>query len=100
MGVDVSPMIYIGKWVEDAEAYLIEKGLLQEGELEDKYGGDLGCLLDCPLQGQAVSYYSDKGYYVGFEVNLSSFNKFDEYLKKFKELTGEDAEVCQFSQWH
>ena len=100
MGVDVSPMIYIGKWVEDAEAYLIEKGLLQEGELEDKYGGDIGYMHDCPLQAQAVSYYSDEGYYVGFDVNLSSFNKFDEYLKQFKELTGDEGEVCQFSQWH
>lgn len=100
MGVDVTPTIYVGKWVENAEDYLVEKGILKEGELEEKYDGDLGWMPDCPLEAQAVSYYSDEGYYVGFDVNLGDYSKFDEYKQKFKELTGEDAEVCLFSQWH
>lgn len=33
MGVDVTPTIYVGKWVEDAEEFLIEKGFLKEGEV-------------------------------------------------------------------
>lgn len=100
MGVDVSPMIYIGKWVEDAEQYLIDKGLLQEGDLEDKYDGDIGYMPDCPLEVQVVSYYSDEGYYVGFQVNINDYLKYPALLEKFKELTGEDGEVCHFSQWH
>ena len=100
MGVEVSPMIYIGKWVEDAEQYLIEKGLLQEGELEDKYGGDIGWMPDCPLEVQGVSYYSNEGYYVGFEVQISDYAEYPNILAKFKELTGEDGEVHHFSQWH
>lgn len=100
MGVDVSPMIYIGRWVENAEQYLVEKGLLEEGELEDKYHGDIGWMPDCPLEAQKVSYYSDEGYYVGFSVCISEYEKYPSLLEKFKELTGEDGEVCHFSQWH
>lgn len=99
MGVDVSAMTYIGVWVEDPEAYLVEKGVLKEGELEDKYGGDIGYMPECPLEVQAVSYYSDQGSYVGFEVSPSDYKNFDSLIAKFKELTGDDAEVCSFEQW-
>jgi hypothetical protein len=55
---------------------------------------------DCPLEVQGVSYYSNEGSYVGFEVSIRDFEKYPSLLAKFKELTGEDGEVCQFSQWH
>ena len=100
MGADVSAMTYIGVWVEDPEAYLVEKGVLKEGELEDKYGGDIGHMPECPLEVQAVSYYSDEGSYVGFEVSPSDYKNFDSLVAKFKELTGDDADVCSFEQWH
>lgn len=100
MGVDVTSMTYIGKYVEDAEEYLIEKGLLKEGELEGRYDGDIGYMPECPLEVQRVSYYSNEGYYVGFSVHPSDYKKFDKLLSEFKELTGEEGEVCQFEQWH
>lgn len=100
MGVDVTPTIYVGKWVEDAEEFLIEKGFLKEGELEEKYDGDIGYMPDVPISAQAVSYYSDRGSYVGFEVKIDDYPQYESLLKKFKELTGEEGEVCLFSQWH
>lgn len=99
MGVDVSSMTYIGKWVENAEDYFIDKGLLKEGELEGKYGGDLGYMEGFPLEAQAVSYYSDQGYYVGYNVHPSDYKDFDGLIAKFKEITGDEAEVETFSQW-
>lgn len=100
MGVDVTSMTYIGVYTDDPEAYLIEKGALKEGELDDKYGGDIGYMPDCPLEVQAISYYSDQGYYVGFETSPSNYKDFDRLIAKFKEITGEDAEVHSFEQWH
>lgn len=100
MGVECTAMTYVGVYTDDAEAYLVEKGVLKEGELEEKYGGDIGYMPDCPLEVQAVSYYSDQGYYVGFEVYPSSYKDFDGLIAKFKEITGDDAEVCSFEQWH
>lgn len=100
MGVDVTAMTYIGVYTEDAEAYLVEKGVLQEGELEDKYGGDIGYMPECPLEVQSISYYSDEGYYVGFGVHPSDYKTFDALIAKFKEITGDDAKVCSFEHWH
>lgn len=100
MSVDVTPTIFVGKWVEDAEEYLVEKGFLKEGELEEKYDGDLGYMPEVPIQAQEVSYYSDRGAYVGFEVSLSDYPHYPDLLVKFKELTGDDGDVCLFSQWH
>lgn len=100
MGVDVSAMTYVGVYTDDAEAYLIEKGVLKEGELEEKYGGDLGYMPECPLEVQDISYYSDQGYYVGFETYPSNYKDFDGLIAKFKEITGDIAEVHSFEQWH
>lgn len=102
MGVEVSAMTYVGKWVEDAEAYLIEKGLLKEDEFDEKYGSDTGYMEEqgFPLQIQAVSYYSDEGYYVGFEVSPSDYKLFDGLIAKFKEITDEEADVESFEHWH
>lgn len=100
MGVDVTAMTYVGVYTDDAEAYLVEKGVLKEGELEEKYGGDIGYMPDCPLEVQAVSYYSDQGYYVGYEVSPSDYKLFDGLIAKFKEFTGDEADVESFEHWH
>lgn len=100
MGVDVSAMTYIGIYTDDAEEYLIEKGVLEEGELEHKYGGDIGYMPGCPLEVQAVSYYSDQGYYVGFQTHPSEYKKWDSLIRKFKDITGDDAKLCSFEHWH
>lgn len=100
MGVDVTAMTYVGVHVDDAEAYLISKGLLKEGELEEKYGGDIGYMPDFELEVQNVCCYSDQGYYVGFEVSPSDYKKFDYLIARFKDLTGDDADVESFEYWH
>lgn len=102
MGVDVSIYTYVGKWVENAEQYLIEVGVLKEGQAEEfdddfDYAYSSGLI---PLQVQEVSYYSDEGAYVGFEVSPSDYKDFDSLIAKFKEITGDDATVESFSQWH
>lgn len=102
MGVDVTAMTYIGVYTDDAEGYLIEKGVLQEGQAEEEFDGDLKSAFESgqiPLDIQAVSYYSDEGYYVGFEVCPSDYKQFDALIAKFKEITGDDAEVCSFEHW-
>lgn len=102
MGVDVTAMTYIGVHVEDAEAYLIEKGLLREGQAEEEFDGDFKCAFEdglIPVNVQQVSYYSDEGYYVGFEVSPSDYKQFDSLIAKFKEITGDVAEVCSFEHW-
>lgn len=103
MGVDVSSMTYVGVYTEDAEKYLIEKGIFAEDQLNEEFEGDFEYAmekLDCPLQVQAVSYYSDQGYYVGFETYPSNYKDFDGLIAKFKEITGDDADVESFEQWH
>lgn len=102
MGIEVTAYTYIGIYVEDAEAYLIEKGLLKEGQLEEEYYGDYSYAREkgFPLEVQAVSYYSDQGDYVGFEVEPSNYKDFDGLIAKFKDITGDDAEVVTFEQWH
>ncbi len=101
MGVCVTAMLYVGKWVEDAESYFIQVGLLQEGELEQRYYGDIGAVHDYgfPLQVQSVSCYSDQGYYVGFEVQPADYKRFDDLIAKFGEITGDVAEVVEFEHW-
>jgi hypothetical protein len=98
MGVDVSAMTYVGVYSDDPEQYLIDKGILQEGEFEDKYGGDWEGIPH--LNVQAVSYYCDEGYYIGYEVSPSQYKDFDGLIAKFKEITSDDAEVHTFEQWH
>ena len=103
MGVDVSAMTYVGVYADDAEAYLIEKGFLKEDQLHEEFDGDFEYALEqikCPLEVQAISYYSDQGYYVGFEVSPSDYKSFDRLIAKFKEITGDDADVESFEHWH
>lgn len=103
MGVDVSAMTYVGVYTDDAEAYLIEKGFLKEDQLHEEFDGDFEYALEqikCPLEVQAISYYSDQGYYVGFETYPSNYKDFDSLIAKFKELTGDEAAVESFEQWH
>ena len=101
MGVCVDAMMYVGKYVDDPEAYLIQIGLLKEGQLTEDYDSDLGAMHDFgfPLQVQLVSYYSHQGAYVGFEVSPADYKQFDELIEKFGEITGDSAEVCQFEHW-
>lgn len=103
MGVEVTAYTYIGVYTGDPEKYLIEKGLLKENQLHEEYDGDIQSLYeyyDFPLQVQKVSYYSDQGAYVGFEVQPSNYKDFGGLIAKFKEITGDDAEVVTFEQWH
>lgn len=103
MGVECTAMTYVGVYTDDAEAYLVYKGILKEGQLEDEFGEDFEYAmqqLNCPLQVQDVSYYSDQGSYVGFETYPSSYKDFDGLIAKFKEITGDDAQVETFEQWH
>lgn len=102
MGVYATAMTYVGVYVEDAEAYLIEKGILEEGQAEKDFDGDLKYAYDTgklPLCAQDVSCYSDEGAYVGFEVSPSDYKDFDSLIAKFKEITGDDAEICSFEHW-
>lgn len=103
MGVECSAMTYVGVYAEDAEKYLIEKGILAEDQLDEEFEGDFEYAmeqLNCPLEVQAVSYYSNQGYYVGFEVSPSDYKLFDGLIAKFKEITGDDGDVESFEQWH
>lgn len=102
MGVKCSAMTYVGKYVEDGEAYLIERGILKEGQAELEFGRDFNYAFTkgwIPLCVQEVSCYSDEGAYVGFEVSPSDYKNFDPLIAKFKEITGDDATVESFEQW-
>lgn len=99
MGVEVTAYTYIGIYVEDAEQYLVEKGLLKEGELEEEHYGDFECA-DLPLNIRSVSAYSNEGYYVGFEVHPTQYKKFDNLIQQFKEITGDNPVIETFENWH
>lgn len=98
MGVDVSAMTYVGIYSDDPEQYLMDKGILQEGEFKDKYSGDWEGIPHFSVQ--AVSYCCDEGYYIGYEVSPSQYKDFDGLIAQFKKITGDDAEVHTFNQWH
>lgn len=104
MSYDYDSMTYIGVYAgdtqDDAEQYLIAKGLLKAGELEGVYGDDIQYMfrMGFPLQVQCENYLTGRGYYVGFETHPSSYKDFDGLITKFKELTGDDAEVITFTQ--
>lgn len=92
--------VYAGDTDDDAEQYLIAKGLLKAGELESVYGGDIQYMfrMGFPLQVQCENYLTGGGYYIGFETDPSSYKDFDGLIAKFKQLTGDDAEVITFTQ--
>lgn len=98
MGVDCRSVTFVGKWVDDAETYLVDKGLLEEGELEANDGDFDG--LDLKLDVHDVSCYSNEGCYVGFEVNVEDYKQFDSLLDKFKQITGEQGSVETFIYWY
>lgn len=104
MGISYDSMTYIGVYAGeskvDAENYLVHRGLLEIGELDESYGGDIQAMYDMgfPLNVQCENYLSGRGYYIGFETHASSYKDFDGLIAKFKELTGEDAEVITFEQ--
>ena len=104
MGVEYDAMTYVGVYAgdsrDDAEQYLIAKGLLKAGELEGFYGGDIQYMyqMGFPLNVQCENYWSGRGYYIGFETHASSYKDFDGLIANFKELTGDEAEVLTFEQ--
>lgn len=104
MGVSYDSMTYVGVYAGDskvdAEDYLIQKGLLKEGELESKYGDDIQYMsqMGFPLDVQCENYLTGEGYYISFETHASNYKDFDGLVAKFKELTGDDAEVITFEQ--
>lgn len=104
MSYDYDPMTYVGIYAGDtkcdAEQYLIAKGLLKPTELEVLYGDDIQAMYDIgfPLKVQCENYLSGRGWYIGFETDPSSYKDFDSLITKFKELTGDDAEVITFTQ--
>lgn len=106
MGVECTSYTYVGIYAgdsqDDAEQYLIAKGLLKAGELEGVYGDDIQSMYDqgFPLNVQCANYFSGRGYYVGFETDASSYRDFDGLIEQFKKLTGDDAEVITFEQYH
>lgn len=103
---DCDSMTYIGVYAgdskDDAEQYLIDKGLLKVGELESAYGDDIQGMYDqgFPLNVQCANYFSGRGWYLGFEVSPSDYKTFDRLLAEFKQLTGDDGEVISFEQWN
>lgn len=104
MGVEYNSMTYVGVYAgedaSDAEQYLIDKGLLQIGELDDKYNGDIQYMynLGFPLKVQCENYMTGEGWYIGFETHPSSYKDFDGLISKFKEITCDDAEVITFTR--
>lgn len=104
MSVDYDSMTYVGIYAgedsEDAEQYLIDKGLLKIGELDSKYDGDIQWMfnLGFPLKVQCENYMTGEGWYIGFETHPSSYKDFDGLIAKFKALTGDDAEVLTFTR--
>lgn len=104
MGVEYDSMTYVGVYAGDfkvdAEEYLIAKGLLKDGELENVYGDDIQYIFSMgfPLQVQCENYWTGVGYYIGFQTHASSYKDFDGLIAKFKELTGDEAEVLTFEQ--
>lgn len=104
MGISYDSMTYVGIYAgdtrDDAEQYLIAKGLLKPTELEVRYGGDIQymSMMGFPLDVQCENYMTGRGYYIGFETHPSNYKEFDGMIVKFKELTGDDAEVLTFEQ--
>lgn len=104
MGTEYTAMTYIGVYAgdtqESAEKYLVHRGLLEVGELDKDYGGDIQDMFDMgfPLQVQCENYLTGKGYYIGFETFPSSYKDFDGLIAKFKDITGDYAEVLTFEQ--
>lgn len=104
MGVSYDAMTYVGievnGWQEDAEQWLIDHGVLQTGQLEEEFGGDIQYAfhIGFPLQVQCRCYLTGEDYFIGFEVSPSDYKRFDGLLAKFKEITGVEGEVLTFEQ--
>lgn len=102
MGVCASAMTYVGVYTDDAEQYFISKGFLKEDQLHEEFHGEWEYALqklNIDLKVQEISYYSDEGQYVGYEVDPSDYKSFDALIEKFKVVTGDTAEVHSFTHW-
>ena len=91
MGVDVDSVIFVGKHTKDPREYFTEEQLENfDGDWQD-HG------MDSELEVRPVSGYSDRGWYVGFEISGNGKDpnvvaKQIEVAKQdFKDITGEDA---------
>lgn len=100
MGVDVDSVIFVGKHVDDLEAYLIERGILPEEDFEDFNGDWREHNLNTTLEFHEVSGYGDYGWYVGFEIDGTDPLRVAEYISKsqteFERITKEPA---KFHHW-
>lgn len=95
--------VYAGQTKDDAEQYLIAKGLLKPTELEVLYGDDIQAMYtynNFPLQVQCGNYLTGRDWYIGWEVSPSSYKDFDGLIAEYKKITGDDAEVITFEQWN
>ena len=104
MSVDYNSRTYVGIYAgsdqENAESYLISRGLLKEDELEDKYDGDIQWMhrMGFPLQVECENAMTGEGYYIGFQTHPSNYKDFDGLIQRFAELTGDTAEVITFTR--
>lgn len=102
MGVCASAITYVGIYTDNAEQYLINLGLLKEDQLDEEFDGDWEYALQqlgINLEVKEVSMYSDEGQYVGYEVSPTDYKLFDSLMEKFKNITGDVAEVHSFTHW-
>ena len=103
MGVDVDSVIFVGKQVKDPQAYLIEKGVLTEESFEDFDGDWKEHILDTILEVHEVSGYSDRGYYIGFEIcNGNPFavsQQIAQHAVEFENITKEKAEFVSWAYY-
>lgn len=100
MGVDVDSVIFVGKRVDDPEKYLIEKGIISEEDFAEFNEDWREHNLNTELEVHEISGYSDRGYYIGFEVGYGDPKAISElileYAEKFEQITKEKP---RFEHW-
>lgn len=94
MGIDVDSVIFVGKHTKDPREYFTEE------QLEGFDGDWQEHGMDSVLEIHPVSGYSDRGWYVGFQVGVkdpeATLRQIRSAVADFKTITGQDAE---FHNW-